>query len=98
MSFNKLLIENLRFEMNKDIRSGVYGMIQREFAYNSSKIDGNALSKEYKDLKDYIAGCINGNITDYDVEKLSNLIQELYDNDEMSSSQYDDLMGYVQDM
>lgn len=46
MSFNKLLIENLRFEMNKDIRSGVYGMIQREFAYNSSKIDGNALSKE----------------------------------------------------
>ena len=34
----------------------------------------------------------------YDVEKLSNHIQELYDNNEMSSSQYDDLMGYVQDL
>ena len=60
--------------------------------------DSHIYCKEYKDLKDYIADCINGDITDYDVEKLSNRIQELYDNDEMPSSQYDDLMSYVQEM
>ena len=60
--------------------------------------DSHIYCKEYKDLNDYIADCINGDIIDYDVEKLSNNIQELYDNDEMSSSQYDDLMSYVQDM
>lgn len=60
--------------------------------------DSYIYCKEYKDLKDYIADCINGDITNYDVEKLSNYIQELYDNDELSSSQYDDLMSYVQDM
>lgn len=60
--------------------------------------DSYIYCKEYKDLKDYIVDCINGDITDYDIEKLSNHIQELYDNGEMSSSQYDDLMSYVQDM
>lgn len=54
--------------------------------------------EEYKELKDYIADIINGEIDDYDVEELENHIQELYDEGKMSSTQYDDLMGYVQDM
>ena len=55
--------------------------------------------KKYKDLKDYIADCINGDVTNYDVEELANHIQKLYDNNKMLSSQYDDLMSsYIQDM
>ena len=60
--------------------------------------DSHIYCKEYKELKDYIIDILNGEIENYYVEKLSNHIQELYDNNEMSSSQYDDLMGYVQDL
>ena len=60
--------------------------------------DGHIYCEEYKELKDYIADIINGEIDDYDIEELENHIQELYDEGKMSSSQYDDLMGYVQDM
>ena len=60
--------------------------------------DGHIYCEEYKELKDYIADIINGEIDDYDVEELENHIQELYDEGKMSSTQYDDLMGYVQDM
>lgn len=60
--------------------------------------DGHIYCKEYKELKDYIADILNGEIEEYDVEVLSDHIQELYDNGEMSLTQYDDLMSYVQDM
>lgn len=60
--------------------------------------DGHIYCEEYKELKDYIADIINGEIDDYDIEELENHIQELYDEGKMSSTQYDDLMGYVQDM
>lgn len=60
--------------------------------------DGHIYCREYKNLKDYIVDILNGEIEEYDVEALANHIQELYDNGEMSSTQYDDLMGYVQDM
>ncbi len=60
--------------------------------------DNHIYCKEYRQLKSYIADILNGDIEDYDVEALSNHIQELYDNGEMQSSQYDDLMSYIQDM
>lgn len=60
--------------------------------------DSHIDCKEYKKLKDYIVDILNGDVEDYDVEALANHIQELYDNNDMSSSQYDDLMGYVQDL
>lgn len=60
--------------------------------------DSHIYCKEYKELKDYIVDILNGEIENYDVEKLSNHIQELYDNNEMPSSQYDNLMGYVQEL
>ena len=41
---------------------------------------------------------VNGDTEDYDIEALAEHIQELYDNGEMSSSQYDDLMSYIQDL
>ena len=60
--------------------------------------DNHIYCKEYRQLKSYIADILNGAIEDYDVEVLSNYIQELYDNDEIQSSQYDDVMSYIQDM
>lgn len=60
--------------------------------------DGHIYCREYKNLKDYIVDILNGEIEEYDVEALANHIQELYDNGDMSSTQYDDLKGYVQDM
>ena len=36
--------------------------------------DGHIYCREYKDLKDYIADIVNGDIEDYDVEALSNHI------------------------
>ena len=55
-------------------------------------------AKEYKDLKDQIVDIVNGDTEDYDIDALAEHIQELYDNGEMSSSQYDDLMSYIQDL
>lgn len=60
--------------------------------------DGHIYCREYKELKDQIVDIINGEIEDYDINELADHIQELYDNGEMSSTQYDDLMRYVQDM
>lgn len=60
--------------------------------------DSHIYCREYKELKDYIVDILNGEIEEYDIEELAKHIQELYDSGEMSSSQYDDLMGYVQDM
>lgn len=41
---------------------------------------------------------MNGDDDVTDIEKLEAHIQEVYDNGEMASSQYDELMGYIQDM
>ena len=60
--------------------------------------DSLIFCKEYKDLKDQIVDIVNGDTEDYDIDALAEHIQELYDNGEMSSSQYDDLMSYIQDL
>ena len=60
--------------------------------------DGHVYCREYRDLKDYVVDILNGEITDYDLDKLSDHIQELYDNGEMQATQYDDLMGYIQEL
>ncbi len=60
--------------------------------------DGHIYCREYKELKNQIVDIINGEMEEYDIEMLADHIQELYDNGEMSSTQYDDLMRYVQDM
>ena len=60
--------------------------------------DGHIYCREYKELKDYIVDIVNGDVEDYDLEDRSDRIQELYDDGEMSSTQYDDLMRYIQDI
>ena len=60
--------------------------------------DSHIFYREYKDLKDQIVDIVNGDTADYDIEAPAEHIQELYDDGEMSSSQYDDLMSYIQDL
>lgn len=41
------LIKRLQIEFNRHDRSGVYGLTQRELAYNSNKIEGSTLTMEH---------------------------------------------------
>lgn len=60
--------------------------------------DSHIYCTEYKEIKDIIIDILNGDDTTTDITQLSNRIQELYDEGRMSSSQYDDLMRYIQDL
>ena len=60
--------------------------------------DGHIYCEEYSDLKDIVADLANGYGEDVDIEELSAHIQELWEDGKMSSTQYDDLMRYIQDM
>lgn len=60
--------------------------------------DNHIFAPEYKLLKDTIADILNGDDTETDINELSNHIQELYENSQLSSTQYDDLIRYIQDL
>lgn len=45
--FNQKLFNTFSYERANNIRSGVYGLTQREFAFNSNKIEGSRLTKEH---------------------------------------------------
>lgn len=45
--FNTKLIHTMLIERQNKVRSGVYALTQREFAYNSNKIEGSRLTKEH---------------------------------------------------
>lgn len=60
--------------------------------------DNHIYCNEYRDLKYMINDILCGDNTTVDVNSLADHIQELYDNGSMSSSQYDDLMSYIQDL
>ena len=60
--------------------------------------DGHIYCEEYSDLKDIVVDIVNGYGEDVDIEELSAHIQELWEDGKMSSTQYDDLMRYIQDM
>lgn len=54
--------------------------------------------EEYDELKSIVEDVLNGDDTETSPEDLANRIQEIYDDGKMPSSQYDELMGYIQDM
>lgn len=60
--------------------------------------DSHIYSKQYYGFKQTLIDIMNGDDDVTDIEKLEAHIQEVYDNGEMASSQYDELMGYIQDM
>lgn len=60
--------------------------------------DGHIYCMKYGDLKDYIVDIVNGDVVEYDLEELSDHIQELYESGEMPATQYDDLMRWIQDI
>ena len=59
--------------------------------------DGHIYCEEYSDLKDIVADLASG-YGDVDIEELSAHIQELWEEGKMPSTQYDELMRYIQDM
>ena len=60
--------------------------------------DNHIYCKEYHHMKNLIADILNGDVENYDIEEISDEIQELYDSGEMSGTQYDDLMRYIQEI
>ena len=60
--------------------------------------DGHIYCEEYSNLKDIVVDLANGYGEDVDIEELSAHIQELWEDGKMSSTQYDDLMRYLQDI
>lgn len=53
--------------------------------------------EEYDELKELIEDISNGD-SDVDIEEVREQIQDIYDAGKMPSSQYDELMGYIQDL
>ena len=53
--------------------------------------------EEYDELKQLIEDIVNGD-NDTDINEVRDKIQEIYDDGKMPSSQYDELMGYIQDL
>lgn len=52
-------------------------------------------NKVYHDLKDLVVDLYNGEDVDYTTEDLKSEIDMRYANNELSSSQYDNLMNYL---
>lgn len=60
--------------------------------------DNNIRCPQYNSFKSTLIRIMDGDDTKTNVEKMAKKIQKLYDTGKMSSSQYDDLMRYVQDL
>ena len=60
--------------------------------------DSHLFCPEYRHLKDKIVNILNGDDTETDIEALADYIHKLYQDNELQSTQYDDLMRYIQDM
>ena len=54
--------------------------------------DSHIYCKEYHGLKQTIIDILNGDDVTTDIEKLSDHIQQLYNDGEMQATQYDDLI------
>lgn len=54
--------------------------------------------EEYQNLKEIIINIINCDDDTTDVNELAEHIQDLYDDGKMPSTQYDELIGYIQDL
>lgn len=46
VAINNYLLDRMLIELQKKDRSGIYGITQRESAFNSNRIEGSRLSKE----------------------------------------------------
>ncbi len=55
--------------------------------------DSHIFCPDYKSLKSKIADIINGE--DGDIDEIAEQVQALYDDGKMSSTQYDELLRYI---
>lgn len=68
--FNQRLVNTFAYERANGIRSGIYGLTQREFAFNSNKIEGSRLTKEHtSSLFDTGSIYVDGEFRAKDVEE-----------------------------
>lgn len=58
----------------------------------------NEYSNNYFELKEYISDIINGEIDEYDIESLEEHIQNIQSNGDINQNQYDELIGYLQEL
>ena len=56
--------------------------------------DSHIFCPDYKTLKNRIADIINGE--EGDIDEIAEQVQELYDDGKMSSTQYDELLRYIE--
>lgn len=72
MSFCDDLKLTLLVEYKKNIRNGAYGLIQKEFAYNSNRIEGSRLTKEHtSDLFETRSIYSDGEFKAKDIEEMT---------------------------
>ena len=65
---------------------------------DNNMYDSFIYCEEYKELKDRILEIYNGEADCENIDKLAEHIHELYADEKMSGTQYDDLIQYVQDI
>ena len=53
---------------------------------------------KYSGLKSRVFAIVNGDDTETDIEEFAEYIHQCYETGELSASQYDDLMRYLDDM
>lgn len=58
----------------------------------------NEYINHYFELKEYISDIINGEIDEYDIEALEEHIQDIKSNGDINQNQYDELIGYLQEL
>lgn len=55
---------------------------------------GNA----YYETKEYISDIFNGEVDDYDLDELEERIEQLFQDEEINESQYEELLGYLREL
>ena len=84
--------------LKRDAQASLFLVKKRQTKRRTNVYNEHLYCPEYKGFKDTIANIINGDDTTTNVEKLAEHIQEVYDDGRMPSTQYDDLMSYIQDI
>ena len=59
--------------------------------------DSYRYTKDYKKLKDLVIAVLN-NDSDYSEEEVMIMLDESYQNDDLTTQQYDELCGYISDL
>ena len=54
--------------------------------------------KDYHEIKQNIIDYMNGEDIDIDLEEIAEYLQDLYEENKIPTTQYDELMNYIEDL